>query len=175
MSEEYPYATTLAAELLSVALRRKAEDERVSVRSLGKALGYKQAVVLSHMANGRVPIPIDRALGIAKVVGLPGKDFLVAVLQQRHADVDWGLITEISDDFVTSLEALVGKPLSQLSIEHRAIMRDVVVDPNPSRRWLNLAEVPLVDALRGQEPQLRTEGVPLRQIEAVLSALRRSK
>lgn len=172
---DFDYAGTLAAKMLSEGLRTAAAERGLSVRQIGKLLNYKQAVVLSHMANGRVPIPIDRALDIAEVVGLPAKEFLVAVLQQRHDEVNWSLITDTGDDFVASLEALAGKSLSQLSAEHRAVLREVVVEPHPSRRWLNLAEVPLVDALRAEEPNLRTEGVTARQKDAIISALRRSK
>ena len=172
---DFEYANTLAAKMLSEGLRTAAAERGLSVRQIGKLLNYKQAVVLSHMANGRVPIPIDKTLEIARVVGLPSKEFLVAVLHQRHKDVNWGLITGIGDDFVVSLEALAGQSLSQLSAEHRAVMREVVVEPHPGRRWLNLAEVPLVDALRAEEPNLRTEGVTARQKEAIISALRRSK
>lgn len=172
---DFEYAGTPAAKMLSEGLRAAAVDRGLSVRQIGKLLDYKQAVVLSHMANGRVPIPIDRALDIAEVVGLPAKEFLIAVLEQRHPEVNWGLITGIGDDFVASLEALAGRSLSQLSAEHRAVMREVVVEPHPGRRWLNLAEVPLVDALRHEEPNLRTEGVTARQKETIVSALRRSK
>jgi hypothetical protein len=172
---DYIYAETPAARMLRDGLRAAAGERGLSVRQIGKLLGYKQAVVLSHMASGHVPIPIDRALDIAEIVGLPGKKFLVAVLRQRHKDVNWGLITDVGDDFTASLEALVGGPLSQLTGEHRNILRDVVVDRNPSRRWLSLAEVPLVEAIRAEEPHLRTEGIPVRQIEAVVSALRRAK
>lgn len=170
---DFDYAESAAAKMLSDGLRAAAAERGLSVRQIGKRLNYKQAVVLSHMANGRVPIPIDRAMEIAEVVGLPARAFLLAVLQQRHAEIDWNMITGIGDDFVSSLEALAGKSLAQLSAEHRAILREMVVEPQPGRRWLNLAEVPLVDALRCEEPNLRTEGVSSRQKEAILSALRR--
>ena len=170
---DFPYASTEAARMLSEGLRTAAAERGLSVRQAGKLLDYKQAVVLSHMANGRVPIPIDRALDIAEVIGLPAREFLVSVLEQRHKEVNWGLITGIGDDFVGSLEALAGRPLAQLSAEHRAVMRDVVVESKPSRRWLTLAELPLIDTLRSEAPLLRTEGVSARQKDAIQSALRR--
>lgn len=172
MRDEYPYATTLAAQLLSAALRRKAEEERISVRTIGKELGYKQAVVLSHMANGRVPIPVDRAPEIARVTGLPEREFLLAVLRQRHKDVDWNLITSLSDEFVDELEGIACMPLSTFSAEQRRIMREVVADSKPQRRWLTLAELPLVEAIRDAAPRLRSEGVPRRLIEKIVIILR---
>jgi hypothetical protein len=172
MTDEYPYASSQAAQLLAGALRRKAEEERISVRAIGKQLGYKQAVVLSHMANGRVPIPVDRATDIARAVGLPEREFLIAVLEQRHDEVDWGLITSSSDEFVDELEAIAGQPLSTLSPEHRQVVREVVAEPRPQRRWLALAEVPLVEAIRNTVPQVRSDGMPRWMIEKLTSALR---
>ena len=172
MSDDHPYATTPAARLLSAALRRKADEERVSVRTIGKALGYKHAVVLSHMANGRVPIPVDRAPEIARAIGLPEREFLLAVLCQRHKDVDWSLITSGSDEFADELEAIGGIPLSTFSAEHRRVMREVVADPRPQRRWLTLAELPLVEAIRDAAPRLRSEGVPRRLIDKLATTLR---
>lgn len=172
MSDEHPYANTPAARLLSAALRRKGEEEGVSVRTIGKALGYKQAVVLSHMANGRVPIPVNRAPEFAREVGLPEREFLLAVLYQRHKDVDWSLITSKSDEFVDELEALGGLPLSTISTEHRRVLREVVADPKPQRRWLTLAELPLLEAIREGAPQIRSEGLPRRLIEKLVKVLR---
>jgi hypothetical protein len=172
MTDEYPYASSQAAQLLGGALRRKAEEERVSVRTIGKQLGYKQAVVLSHMANGRVPIPVDRAPEIANAVGLPEREFLIAVLQQRHNEVNWGLITSSSDEFVDELEAIAGQPLSTLSPEHRQVMREIVVEPRPQRRWLTLAEVPVMETIRQAVPYVRSDGMPRRIVEKLTAALR---
>jgi hypothetical protein len=173
-TDEYKYADTRAARLLTEALRRKSEVERLSLRSIAKQLDYKQAVVLSHMANGRVPIPVDRAPDIAVAVGLPEREFLLAVLEQRHDEVNWGLITSLNDEFVEELEAIAGKPLSTLSPEHRQIMREVVAEPKPQRRWLTLTEVPVMEAVRAEVPYIRFDSAPRRIIDRVTSALRRA-
>jgi hypothetical protein len=160
--------------MLSEALRRKAELERVSLRSIAKQLEYKQAVVLSHMASGRVPIPIDRAADIAAAVGLPEREFLLAVLEQRHEEVNWGLISAMNDEFVDELEAIAGKPLSTLSPEHRQVMREVVAEPRPQRRWLALTEVPVMEAIRTEVPYIRVDSAPRRIIDRITTALRRA-
>lgn len=171
-TDDYKYAETRVARLLAEALRRKSEVEKTSLRSIAKQLGYKQAVVLSHMANGRVPIPVDRATDIAAAVGLPEREFLLAVLEQRHEEVNWGLITSMSDEFVEELEAIAGKPLSTLSPEHRQVMREVVAEPRPQRRWLTLTEVPVMEAVRVELPYIRSDSAPRRIIDRVTSALR---
>lgn len=56
----YQWADTAAAKMLLSGLERARDQMGLSVRQLAKSLGYKQAVVLSHMATGRAPIPIDR-------------------------------------------------------------------------------------------------------------------
>ena len=173
-TDEYKYADTRAARLLSEALRRKSEVERVSLRSIAKQLDYKQAVVLSHMANGRVPIPVDRAEDIAAAVGLPEREFLLAVLEQRHEEVNWSLITSMNDEFVEELEAIAGKPLSTLSPEHRQVMREVVTEPRPQRRWLALTEVPVMEAVRAEVPYIRSDSAPRRVIDRITTVLRRT-
>ena len=47
--------------MLRAALDRAQREQRLSIRKLGQRLGYKQATVLSHMATGRVLVPLERA------------------------------------------------------------------------------------------------------------------
>jgi hypothetical protein len=168
---DYPYASSKAAQMLANGLHRAAAERKLSLRQIGKRLGYSQAVVLSHWATGRTPIPIDRATDIAAKVGLPKKQFLLAVLEQRHGEVDWSIITTPGDEFAVELEDLAGEPLSELNADQRAVMREVVCDPNPARRWLSLAEMPAIDALRALRPLLRTEGLSSRDKKALREAL----
>ena len=60
LDNTYAYADSDAARMLASGLQRASEERGLSIRQLGKLLKYKQAVVLSHMATGRVPIP-DRS------------------------------------------------------------------------------------------------------------------
>jgi hypothetical protein len=172
-ADDYEYKDTRAAQMLSEGLRRASAERGLSVRQLGKKLNYKQAVVLSHWATGRVPIPIDRAVEVAREVGLPEREFLIAVLEQRHKDVNWGLITDFNDDLVEDLEAIAGKPLSALSPDHQQVMKEVVADVQPRRRWLTLSEVPVMDAIREQAPYVRSDGLPRRLVQTIATALRR--
>src|SRR5437763_15377370 len=101
--------------MLAEGLRFAAQERGVSLREIGRRLGYKQPVVLSHMANGRVPIPIDRAVDIARHVEIPARQLLEAVLQQQHPKVEWRLIT--------GLERVAGKPVSEPSPGHQRVLR----------------------------------------------------
>jgi hypothetical protein len=172
-ADDYDYKDTRAAQMLAEGLRRASSERGLSVRQLGKKLNYKQAVVLSHWATGRVPIPIDRAAEVAREVGLPEREFLIAVLEQRHKDVNWGLITDFNDDLVEDLEAIAGKPLSALSPDHQQVMKEVVAEVQPRRRWLTLSEVPVMDAIREQAPYVRSDGLPRRLVQTIATALRR--
>jgi transcriptional regulator with XRE-family HTH domain len=172
-ADEYGYKNTRAAQMLADGLRRASSERGLSVRQLGKRLNYKQAVVLSHWATGRVPIPIDRAVEVAREVGLPEREFLLAVLEQRHREVDWHLITGFKDDLVEDLEDIAGKPLSTLSPEHQAVMKEVVAEARPQRRWLTVNEVPVMQAIREQIPYVRSDGLPRGLIEKITTALRR--
>lgn len=159
--------------MLAEGLRRASSELGVSVRQLGKRLNYKQAVVLSHWATGRVPIPIDRAVEVAREVGLPEREFLLAVLEQRHREVDWALITGFKDDLVEDLEDIAGKPLSALSPEHQTVMKEVVAESRPQRRWLTVNEVPVMQAIREQVPYVRSDGLQRGLIDKIATALRR--
>jgi hypothetical protein len=168
---DYPYAKTEAAKMLTNGLATAASGRRLSLREIGRRLGYSQAVVLSHWATGRTPIPIDRAVEIAREVGLPKKQFLLAVLEQRHGDVDWSIITTPSDEFVSELEDLAGEPLTALNADQRAVMREIVRDRRPTRRWLSLTEIPVIDTIRELRPLVRTEGLSSRDKKALREAL----
>jgi hypothetical protein len=153
-----PYAETEAAMLLAGAIANKA-GERISLRELGRRLEYKQPVVLSHMANGRVPIPIDRTVAIANTVGLPPKKLLQAVLEQRHPGIDWSMLIEPREGFAAELETIAGKSLDELPASAKAVIREAVIDPHPERRWLTTAELPAVELLRDVRPSYSAEGL----------------
>jgi hypothetical protein len=155
------HAETEAAMLLAGAVADRARDG-ISLRELGRRLEYKQPVVLSHMATGRVPIPIDRALEIARTVGLSPRKFVLAVLEQRHPGIDWSMIVDPQTDFAGELETIAGSSLDELPAERRSVLREAVLDPHPSRRWLSTAELPAVDLLRQIRPTFRTEGLSQR-------------
>jgi len=164
MSNDFPYADTLAAHMLASGLARASDERGASVRQIGKELGYKQAVVLSHMATGRVPIPIDRAEDLADILGLDKGSFLRAVTKQRHPNVDWGLMEaqqepEAVQRLTEELEVILGARLTGLTEEHRAIFREVVASMRPSQRWLTPSEVPAMEALRKLRPSIRHSGL----------------
>lgn len=169
---DYPYASSQAAQMLAEGLRRAAADRSLSVRQIGKRMGYSQAVVLSHWATGRTPIPIDRAIDVAREVGLPKKQFLLSVLEQRHKDVDWSLITSPGDEFVVELEDLAGRPLSALNADQQHVLRETVCDPNPARRWLSAAEIPIMELIRERRPLVRSEGLSPRDRKTLKQALK---
>lgn len=164
--DEFPYDSTTAARMLTNALRIAALEYGLSLRAAGKRLGYKQPVVLSHMATGRVPIPIDRAVDIAEVLHLKPRDFLGAVLRQRHPEIPWDEVLA-SDrpppgsaaELVWSIEAAAGKPVAELNAEQLRVMREVAAAPDAARRWLTVHEVPVIEMLRRVRPDLPTSGI----------------
>lgn len=166
---DFSYVGTRATQMFAEALTAKPD---LSQRSLAHLLGYKSSVVVSHMASGRAPIPIDRALEIAAAVDMdPGK-FLLAVLEQRYPDIAFADLLSIPAeqqqatgttgeglDIMRDLERVAGARLAELSEERLNIVRDVLTDRDPSRRWLTLNELPLVEDLRDKFPVLRSKGI----------------
>lgn len=147
--------------MLSEALDRANRDKQQSQRFIAKQLGYKSSVVLSHMAAGRVPIPVDRAVDFARYLGMDQNEFLLAVLEQRHPDIDFTrLLTKgkstgrkSNESALTEeLEALMGKPLDELPIGQVRVLREVVQDANAPRRWVAPHEIGFIEQIRRVRP-----------------------
>jgi len=169
-------ADSQAARMLTEGLARASQERGLSVRKVGALLNYKQAVVLSHMTTGRVPIPIDRAENIAEVLKIDPAAFLQAVVKQRHPDVSWSLLgsqDEGSDEIVHELVVSLGKPLRELSQEQRAVMREAAAEQHPRRRWLTVHELTAIDVLRDLRPTIGSQGLEASELAAIREALRR--
>ena len=169
---DYPLRGTRAQVMLESAMKQ-AQAEGRSQREVAKKLNYKTSVVLSHMTAGRVPIPVDRATEIAAELGMDRDAFFLAVLEQRHPDVDFRSLFNISyssDRTVRRLEAIAGGSLDNLPVETLTMLEEVVGARNPSRRWLALPEISTVDLIR----HLRPDGLSGDDRNAIEKALRRS-
>jgi len=154
----YPLADTEAVAMLNAALERARVEKGLTQRDVAGQLGYKGSVVLSHMASGRVPIPLDRAMVMAEVLGLDPRAFLLAVLEQRFPEIGFkdllGITIERSEGVSARLEMLAGKPLELLDRETLSVIEQAVTSNAPSRRWMTLNELAIVDAFRSRFPQL---------------------
>lgn len=169
-------ADSQAARMLSDGLARASKERGLSLRKVATLLGYKQAVVLSHMTSGRVPIPIDRAEDIAEVLDIDPADFLEAVVKQRHPDVSWSLMgtQQVGDDgLVHELAVSLGKPLRDLSPEQRSVMREVAAEQNPRRRWISVHELVAIDLLRELRPTISAHGLEAAELSAIRQAFGR--
>jgi hypothetical protein len=166
VDNEFPYSDTRAAMMLKTALLRAKVERGISARALAKEMNYKQAVVLSHMASGRVAIPLERVAELAGHLNIDASAFLLAAVEQRVSGAgdlleSAGCSTALADGFVEDLSAIAGKGLAALSDEAKRILREVVADPSPARRWLSLAELPVVLMLRAKFPGMASEGLPV--------------
>lgn len=162
---DYPLAETEATMMLASGLIEAQADRGLTQRDVARELGYKSSVVVSHMALGRVPIPIDRAPEIARLLKLDPSRFLVAVLQQRYPDIDFiGLFSaappSISKGEVASeLETIARRSLDELDTGTIQVLREVVAAVAPASRWLAVAEVPVLEAIRRRYPQIAQRGL----------------
>lgn len=177
MADSNDLANSRAAKMLAAGLRRASEERGLSMRQVAKLLNYKQAVVLSHMALGRVPIPIDRAEQFAEVLDLDKQAFLAAVVEQRHPEVDWSLLaappmhSDATTNLAQDLHAIMGGNLSNLSAEHRRVIREVAADRHPAKRWLTVHEVPVIELVRRKRPNLGEAGLNEKDRAALETAL----
>jgi hypothetical protein len=161
--------------MLEAALKG-AQARGQSQRDIASQLGYKSSVVLSHMSLGRVPIPVDRAKEMARVLGMNDNAFLLAVLEQRHPDVDFHALFNISYSSATTvgkLEAIAGCSLDDLPGETRTTLEEVVGARGPRRRWLALPELATIELIRDLRPSSATEGMSEPDRRAMTEALSR--
>lgn len=168
---DFPFAETPAATMLANAIHQR-QLEGTSLRKTAAELGYKQAVVLSHLLSGRVPIPVDRAPQLAKHLGMDEHAFMLAVLQQRYPDIAW--VEHFStppaqqhSSFGKTLEAIVGADLNTLTDSQRRVIREVVADRNAEQRWLSVHEVPVVSRLRQAVPFFVRDGLADSDLDAI--------
>lgn len=159
-------ATLMLAEHLST----HQAEHGMSQRQVANQLGYRSSVSLSHMALGRIPIPIDRAEEFAKYLGIDRDAFLIAVLEQRHPEIDFQSLftgTVPSDDpqfryalsLIKDFEAIARCPLNQIGEKRLRIIREVLADRIPDTRWMEIAEIPTVAKLRLMVPTFRKDGL----------------
>jgi hypothetical protein len=162
--------------MLRGALAQAKARRGLSARTIAARMGYKQAVVLSHMASGRVAIPLERVTDIAEHVDIDASAFLLAAVEQRVSGAS-GLLagayrsTARVDSFVGDLSAIAGKGLDCMDDDTKRILREVVADPNPARRWLSLAELPLMLTLRTKFPSITSEGLPTEARERLMNLI----
>jgi hypothetical protein len=168
-SGDYPLADSIAAQMLADGIRRADQERGISQRQAALSLGYKQSAVLSHMANGRVPIPIDRALELAQFFGIDRASFLRAVLEQRHPQVDFELLLmpssviagrpQAKSDALEELEAIAGRPLEEIPAEQMRVVKEALSDRDASRRWLSVNELALIELIRRRRPDVARVGL----------------
>lgn len=146
----YPHADSLAARMLSERLAVGAAERTMSTRKLAKLLKINQPSVISHMANGRLAIPVERAVPLAKALGLDPSIFLAAVLNQRFPSVDWGLLGSRGDNLADMnwVRALSGIDAAQLTAEQARVIGEVARDTNPAERWIEPSEIAYIRRLR---------------------------
>lgn len=173
-----PLAHTEATKMLAEAVAVK-QAQGLSQRDLALALGYKSGVIVSHMATGRAPIPIDRSKDISDLLDLDRNAFLLAVLEQRLPMLDFRslignrpLVDEKDERLMKQFEIIAGRPLSTLPVDQLDLIRECLADREPRSRWLSLHELPIVALIRQLRPTFRSQGLTQAEQEKVQEALR---
>ena len=170
-----PAISSVATQMLAAGLERLRNEEGITQREVADRLGYKTSVVVSHMATGRVPVPVERAVDIAEILRLDPKRFLLAVLEQRFpvANISelFGVQLASRGRVASRLELLAGIDLDDLASDTIAVLDEVVTNANPRRRWLTLEELTLVEVLRRRFPDLKRRSLLEEEIVALENCL----
>lgn len=175
VDDEPVFLTGTRAQIMLANAVKVAASRGRSQRQIAKELHYRNSTVLSHMATGRAPIPVDRAEDIAIAVGLDINRFLLAVLEQRFPKVNFRNLFNISlsaNSTVAKLEMVSGASLDDLPLEVQALLAEVVAVRNPLKRWLSLPEFQIMEALRRHRPDVAIQGLTDVEMERVIGALR---
>lgn len=163
---DYPMVNTKACQMLKAAVEKAQDTKGWSQRYISDKLGYKNSVVLSHMVTGRIQISIDRAMDFSRVLSIPPGEFLLAVLEQRHPEIDFRKLFQIDSTgksamkvkanepsaLLNELESIAGMPVDQLPMPTIKVLRAAVADAAPQRRWLEPHEMSIVDLIRKNRP-----------------------
>ena len=165
----FPYLDTEAALMLRSALDHHKRSKKVSLRQLSKQLGYKQSAILSHMANGRVAIPLDRAEELADSLQMSKPHFLTAVIKQRYSRF-YDAVNQLTQSTNTSSN-LEGIDWRSLNEAQARVIREVVRDRYPEERWLTPHEVPFMSLIRKEFPEISSKGLSERELSRVKASL----
>lgn len=176
MTESFPLARTDATRMVAAALRRLQAEAGMTQRDVASKLGYKTSVVLSHVALGRVPVPIDKMAEFAEVLGIPPQRFLLAVLEQRFPHIDFRTLLGIRlpprGRLVERLETIAGHDLDDLPPSTIHVLEEVVAASRPARRWLSIEELPVMELARNAFPKLEVRGLSEHERESLEACLR---
>lgn len=167
----HPFANDEATRMLERALDDAKKGSGTSLTEAALAIGISKAA-LSHMANGRAPIPIDRATDLAHHLRMEPRTFLMAVLHQRHPDamaIIAGAEFPLNGKQDRQVDWVLSRPIAELSDDHITIIREVARDSHPRERWLSVSEVPTVKTIRRLRPNGATHA-DANEIEIALIA-----
>ncbi|GAC1586689.1 MAG: hypothetical protein NVS3B5_20640 [Sphingomicrobium sp.] len=157
-AKPHPYGDTRAAKLLRIAISRFTEGQPGGLRALAARLDIKQATVLSHMANGRMAIPLDRANQLAHVLDINPTEFSLAVLEQRAPDVYDQLNSVYPFEIPAAAEPVTAAlareiaSASPLTDQQISLIKQLLRRKDPEIRWVVGAEAALVDLIRTRRP-----------------------
>ena len=169
VGDQYPNAESEAAVCLRRALDRLKREEKRSLRSVARELGYKQPVTISHMANGRMLIPVERAHDIALVAGIDPEYFQKIVLKQRYPNVEFNFQQEqrtmfqLSSDVSSALGEFEDGQMPSLS--QSRVIREVLRDERAAERWLSPHELLTVQIIRRLRNNFTAEGLSAPDLE----------
>ena len=167
--QSFPYLDTEAALMLRSALDQHKRQNKVSLRQLAKQLGYKQSAILSHMANGRVAIPLDRAEELADALHMSRPRFLSAVIKQKYRNFLEAIVELRALELPgTKFDQIDWASLNEAQLR---VLREVVRDRYPEERWLTPHEVPLINLIRSIAPEIGTKGLSQANLDRIRATM----
>jgi hypothetical protein len=129
---------------------------------------------LSHMATGRVGIPIDTALRLASALDIDPAEFVAAVFQQRHPEaaqkIDLQAAVTKGDTTGQRWSFMAHASDDALSPDHVDVLQQVSDSRQPKARWASLPEAQLLQLVRRRWPDGITNA-DIAKIEKAINSL----
>ena len=172
----FPHAETDAARTLQSAINKAKVKNKTSLRTIAKTLNYRQAAVLSHMASGRIPIPVERAEKIAVALDINPSAFMKMVLKQRYPNMSLAVEQHVFEHhaLLNGLDTSLPPGLNNATPSQMRIIREVLRDEHASERWLSPHEVFFVSEIRRLRPDIIADGLSSDDLQQVRLALGRA-
>jgi hypothetical protein len=144
--------------MLKEALTRYTSKNKGGLRALAKLVKFNQSTVFSHMATGRIGIPLERAEQFAALLDMNAVDFTLAVLEQREPGVHALLAGAFDFEAGGAVSAEAGAIIAMvrraqgLSADHVALIGDILREDVPVGRWAIGRNAELLGVIRAARP-----------------------
>ncbi|WP_298165292.1 hypothetical protein [Novosphingobium sp.] len=154
-TSDLPFSHSRATLMLREALTTYTASHKGGLRALSAKLEMRPATVFSHMSNGRMAIPLDRADQLASVLGIDRAAFCLAVLEQRAPSAYYAIdevtgLGSVGANIPASMRAVLQVlPAGSVKDDELVeLIRRAATSAHPLKHWIEGEEFELIADVR---------------------------